>query len=434
MLLFSLLLFLFINMLIIVVHLIKKGDYLKLPFWIAVINCGWFAPMAIGSYFVEFRFPEGSYSICLFFASVCTLSLWHGFNLAMKQKISERCWLQKKFNRKRLTVCAAGMMFFGLYFYYMLWQLPEELLSMSQWSGITVRYLFFSDAFKIGMICLLLIAFSRKPVNKKLLLLALPGLLIMLEAIIMRGRRSVGAEFLLFSIYILWFTRRLVLPRTVVLVPLLIGVLLVSNTGQYRSIMKQQQVSFSSKIQEVIDFDYMGTMDRIIDRPSYEFENYIYGVSIAIDKFSYDYGLIHWNNFVFNYIPAQIVGRDLKMSLMVDLDDPFEMAKRRYGHEFMTGSTVTGYFDAFLSFSFLGFMKFWLIGWIAGRLYRYANEGSFRAQLLYILLIVPAMQSISHTTNDFLIRGWVYFFIMGYPLLMLATVKTYMKNTDTERA
>ena len=100
-----------------------------------------------------------------------------------------------------------------------------------------------------------------------------------------------------------------------------------------------------------------------------------------------------------------------------------ELTLERYGHHYRTGTTGTGYKDAFLSYSWMGFVKFWVIGWMLGMLYRHAMKGSFLGQLLYVYLLTDAMHAISHGTHAILVSKWVYFFALGYPALRWARIR-----------
>jgi hypothetical protein len=128
---------------------------------------------------------------------------------------------------------------------------------------------------------------------------------------------------------------------------------------------------------------------------------------------------------VWNYVPAQLIGRDLKEKLKLkptDLDFKI-LVEERYGHTFKLGTTATGYKDSFSSFWWFGWIKFLLIGLLMGTLYRHAMQGAFFGQLLYVYLLTKSMQCVSHGTNDILVRVWVYFFALGYPVFYWARAR-----------
>ena len=95
------------------------------------------------------------------------------------------------------------------------------------------------------------------------------------------------------------------------------------------------------------------------------------------------------------------------------------IVKEELGYKAVTGSTSMGYLDSFRSFGWFGFMKFWMVGWIMGILYRYAMHGFFLGQLLYVSMLNAGMHAVTHHTSLILSSDWVYFFVMGIPLAIL---------------
>lgn len=128
---------------------------------------------------------------------------------------------------------------------------------------------------------------------------------------------------------------------------------------------------------------------------------------------AYDYGISHWNEFVFNYVPGQWLGRGFKQGLMFDYVSPVEAGKTVFNYTGASGATHTGYMDAFASFSYFGVVKFWIIGCIMGILYKGAMTGFFLPQMLYAFALNSAMHSVTHSTNEILVRIWIYFIIFG---------------------
>lgn len=80
---------------------------------------------------------------------------------------------------------------------------------------------------------------------------------------------------------------------------------------------------------------------------------------------SYDYGMIVWNGFVNNYVPKRWVGAELKYSLQTHPEYEKKIPETTYGV-----TTVTGYFEAFAAWGYLGFMLFFFIGYLLGQIYK----------------------------------------------------------------
>ena len=280
------------------------------------------------------------------------------------------------------------------------------------------------EIFKIGFLALWLLYLSGKRiVIPKLLVFIIPSFLMLLDAAVLNGRRAGMMNLVSYVLVGLWFVRRIVVPRGFVVVGLVLGLILVNAIGTYRSLIFNKEASLLERFSGAVKADYTSSSKKVIEKAGVEFNNYIIYRQVYSEVAVYDYGLIHWNGLVGNYVPAQIVGREFKQALMIQLVNVQSIAREKYGYKFGIGGTVTGYCDAFGSFGWLGFIKFFIIGYIMGVLYRQAMLGSFFGQLLYIYLLGTAMQAITHVTQTILVSGWFYFFALGYPALRLARVR-----------
>jgi len=432
--LFSLILYGTINVAMVAYYLRAKGTFYQFPFWAGMIALGWFFPQAVGGYLKVSKYPGFAYEDAMIFASMCTVALWLGFEVAVKRKTTRSSWLDAAFNKQRLYYAAAALCMFGFYFYWKLWSLPEALLAQTQWSGAAVKYVFLASVFKIGFLSLWLIYLGQsRLIVPKLLIFLLPCLLMLLEAAILRGRRAGMMDLLGYITVGLWFARRKVIPRWFIIAGLVCGLTLINGIHTYRTIMKDKRIPLSERLSRAANADYLETSKKRAESSGYEFDNYVFYRQVYVDTGRYDYGLVHWNAFVFNYVPAQIFGRDFKKSLMTGRDeaDIGQLAKDRYGHVHYIGTTITGYADSFGSFGWFGVIKFMLVGSMMGVLYRHALHGAFLGQLLYIYSLTTGMQTVSHGTNDILIRVWIYFFTLGYPLLYLAKARPSQDPSTT---
>ncbi|MGK0271155.1 MAG: hypothetical protein ACI88H_001809 [Cocleimonas sp.] len=422
--LFLLILYGSINLSMLLYHLKGKGEFYKLPFWVGLISLGWFYPQAIGGYFNVAQYPSSSYELGMLFASLCSLGLWAGWILAYRKPLNSRLWLAMTFNKNKLYYTGVFLCLAGFYFQWKLWSLPEEMLENSQWSGATVKYHFLAGIFKYGFLIIWILYLSAgKRKSSYFLVFLIPCLLMMLEASILRGRRFEMMSLASYILIVLWFVRGVTIPRGLLIGGLTVGLILINGIGIYRSIMMDKELDFSERIELVFNADYMSVTNALIENSGVEFNNYIYRREAYSEDLTFDYGAYHWNRFIFNYVPAQIVGSEIKEGLTFPLRNMREVVQNKYGLSHATGSTATGYADAFGSFGWLGIIKFVFIGLIMGNLYRYALHGYFLPQLLYVYSLTTAMVSITHGTNQILISIWVYFFLLIFPLLVFYKIK-----------
>ncbi len=414
-----------INLLMILSCLQKQGDYNQFPFWGGVIALGWFFPQLVGGYLQAEHFPAGAYSAAVFFAALCTAAMWYGYIRAAGAPTQKPSWLDMQFEVKKLYISGAALCAFGFFFQWKVWSMPQEVLSETQWSGAVVKYLFLASVFKFGFIALWLLYLSQpKLFVPKLLLFIIPALGCLLYAALILGRRAGMMNLVAYLVVSFWFVRRRAMPRGVLIAGSVFGLILVNSIGTYRSIMVNQEAPLAERVSEAASADYASSSMRALDESGAEFKNYLYARQVHAERGVYDFGSIHWNKLVFNYVPGQIIGSDLKKALQ--FPNPLNWrtaALEDYGHRYATGTTATGYADAFASFGWFGFIKFLAIGLIMGVLYRRAMTGSFLAQLLYVYTLGTAMHAVSHGTNRILLSSWVYFFMLAFPVFCYAKVQ-----------
>lgn len=420
----SLLLYVFVNACMVVHGLSSKERIYQFPFWAGILALGWFVPQAVAGLLNNASFPAGSYSAALFFATLCTIFLWLGFLWFYRREPAEGGWLETSFDRRRLYWAGAALCVFGFFFQWKLWSLPEEMLAQMQWSGATVKYYFLASVFKFGFLTLWLLYLSEgKIVAPRLLVLLIPCLLLLLSEVVLRGRRAEMMELASYILVSAWLVRRSTVPRWFIVGGLVVGLLLVNAIGAYRTIMKDKDQSVQMRLSSAAEIDYLERYKQGFSDVGSEFKNYIYFRQAMADTREFNYGLRHWNELVFNYVPGQLFGQAFKESLMierVDIRSPKNLAAERYGHSHRTGTTSTGYSDSFGSFGWAGWIKFLAIGGIMGTLYRHAMRGGFFAQLLYVYCLTAAMHAVSHGTHRILFSVWVYFILMACPALLFA--------------
>lgn len=400
----------------------KKGRIYEFPFWMGTLGMTYFFPLAYYAVSNE-QFVGNIYSSGMWFATLCMIAVWAGFKQSYSREVAGQSWLDASFNFEKLVTAGIVLSVAGFFFQLKLQSLPEEMLAQTQWSGATVKYLFLASVFKIGFLTLWLAYLrQKKRIIPKILIFMIPGLLLLLNTAVVQGRRAAMMDLAAYILIGLWFARRVAFSRIILIVGLAIGLVLLSAIGTYRSIMNNDEVSLSERLKELSHADLVGDSKKNAKDTGYDFNNYIYYRRVLADEGKFNFGVSHWNGFVHGFIPAQLVGKTLKEALKIQFSAVkyIPIAEQRYGHKFRTGTVSTGYLGAFGSFGWFGFIKFYLIGWIMGILYRHAMNGSFLAQLLYIYVLTAGMHAISHGTQQILVNKWVYFLALGYPALYWA--------------
>jgi hypothetical protein len=387
--------------------MLRRGAVYQYPFLAGATFTGFVLPQLIGLSHDPFL-PPGALESTLVMAILSAVMCWLGAAMARPPR-QAASWI---YDDKRLLVASALLTLLGAYFYHAISGLPEEMTGNTQWTGLPVAYLFLSRMLTYGFAIALLL-FARNG-SRVALLIALFAMLFYFDRIVINGRRQDAIEFCTIIVLPLWFRRNRCVPRPVMLAGLIAGTLFISSAGDYRVASADKA---GPKWSAISDIDFFGNLERLADQGGPELTNAVYIIGAVNRTMEFDLGALHWNSLVFSYVPAQLVGTDLKESLYyLPLTDP---ANEVFSHRPDTGSTLTGLSDAFMSFWYLGCLKFFLIAFIMQKLWWAARGGSMTAQLFYMLLPASAMEAITNSTHNF-VHPWIHMTIFLLPALLLA--------------
>ncbi|KQT04761.1 MULTISPECIES: hypothetical protein [unclassified Rhizobium] len=358
--------------------------------------------------------PEAAFIKAVGFLILCLLMCWFGWT----RNGEPLYFFRMTFSEPRLLIGAAVLSVLGAYFYYALSRLPGEVTIAVQMTGVPVIYVFFSRllvyGFAISVLCLAR-CFSAGALGIMAFDLAF-----IVDRIVRSGSRADTTELLMICALALWFYKRRAIPRWLALGGLVVGTLLMNSVGDYRAISKNNT---GSAWQDIAEIDLLENTAKVWSSGGNEMRNAIQRVRYADEKMEFDYGLSHWNNLVFSFIPAQLVGVDVKSSLMIS-----QPALAR-DYDPVLGTTETGLADAFQSFWYFGAVKFFGLAYIMRRIFASAEAGAFAAQFVYVMSVVPAMHAISHKT-DWVLMVWVHMLLFAVPIMMFAlTSRTPLRHS-----
>jgi hypothetical protein len=184
----------------------------------------------------------------------------------------------------------------------------------------------------------------------------------------------------------------------------------MSNVSEYRDVTRANSEPVWSKISKI---DVAGNFEDQLQAGGPEMRNAIARISYISRQLRFDYGAIHWNRLVHDFVPRQIFGEDFKEALKL----PMPPEDRNYNP--LTGTTETGMVDAFGSFWYFGVLEFFLLAYVMARLWATANAGWATGQIVYALSAIPAIHAISHLT-DWVVESWVQMLLFLAPALLFA--------------
>lgn len=402
--------------LLIIRGLMFKTGPLRYSFLTAVVVAGWFIPQALGLV-DDLMLPDGGFALTMFYASACLVAVHLGEVLTKRPSSMNVV----AYDQKRLLIGAGIMSAVGLFAYSMTFRVNFEFTERGLTTGLVTILYFFArlQYFGFGIALLLLLSRWSWP--------ALAIVLIDLNSIVgftlFGGRRGPAVDIALISLCMLWFQRQLMVSRVALVAGATVAAIVVNSIGEYRSLVASN--ARLPTLEEIFEIDFLGNFTRITEEGFYEVRNAINYVAASFDTANYDFGLSYWNFLIFSFIPAQIVGADIKAALMFNLDDN---AIAAYGYERHTGTTFTGFADSFTSFSFLGALVFFAISRLFANWWHRANAGDVRAQAFYAISMASALHGVTHATQWFVV-SLAMLFIFVLPLFAWARVSSVQPKT-----
>lgn len=383
----------------------RDGIY-QYPFLAGCVFAGFILPQVVGLAHDQFM-PPGAFEATLVLAILSAAMCWLGAWTAHRPLLA----FDWDYDEHYLLIASAALSAIGGYFYYSLSRLPPEMLENTQWTGLPVAYLFFARVLTYGF-ALAVLLYARNG-SRLALAVAAYGGLFYLDRIVFNGRRQDLVEFLIILLLAFWFQRGWRLPRSIMLVGMCAGGLLINSIGDYRSLSMGQS---GPQWDRIANIDFFGNFSQIAEQGGAEVRNAAYSIAAVSRNMEYDFGLSHWNALVFAYVPAQLVGSSIKESLLIALPEP---SQDEFFYKPAIGSTWTGLSDAFQSFWYFGCLKFFLIAYFMQKFWLAARGGNLTAQLAYMLVPVYAMEAITHTTQRFL-DPWPHLAVFFLPVLLLS--------------
>jgi hypothetical protein len=365
----------------------------ELPFFAAAVTSAFAIPQLIGLY----RSPVNEVSEVglgktIFMTCLCIVMLRIGWTRGCASVNASA--VHPSFYYARLIYWAGILAVIGCWGNWMLRSLPEEVLNQSQWSGLPVAYLFFANALTYAY-ALSLNIWLRCRAKTALVVIAI-ACVVYFAVIVFAGRRQPAAEFILIPASTIWLVKGKVAPRIFPVVAILVMVLFMHSTGDYRSAAGAAKKG--ATWEQARSIPYVGNLLTILQYGGPELTNAVMRVDAAGRSGRYDLGLSVWNAMVFNYVPRQIVGSEIKNALMFDLPD---VEYETFGYTGATGTTWTGFANAFASFGYFGCLIFYFIAWVMGRIYSRACDDDLTAQVVYSLMLVQCGIVITHGYTAF---------------------------------
>jgi len=362
--------------------------------------CGLAVPQIIGTFKIP-DLPQDGLMDMLLMCILCLLALLVGFRWTRERPVFPMIQV----STGKLLALSAVLSLVGGIGFFLLMRLPFEELNEGMWSGATVKYNFFSSACTYGFVISLYLYLRFRSIPG--LLIAAANFLFMFDRAFVGGRRSAAVNLVLCIILSWWLFRKKTIPRIAVLVIMVLGSIFVNTISDYRQITLKGD-AFGSlftgyslpTLKNLSNIDVKGGFKRLENESGSEYVGAAYTIASQSKLGGYDFGLIHWNLLVDNYVPAQLFGQEFKDSCKINL----RANENDYGYEKAKSTALPGIVDAFCSFWFFGFIKFLVIGAFMGAMMANAKRGNFLVGFIYILLVPHLLVLVSHPTQFFFLQ------------------------------
>jgi hypothetical protein len=385
--------------LVVLARLFIPGPHiLRYPVLAALVVLGWFGPQAFGL-INDLTLPLEGFSTTMLYAALCVGSIVIS-DAAFSRARVQQVWV---FDERRLLIGAGILTAIGNLSFSRIFTIDVELADGGGATGIATILYFFAQLQYFGLALALLCALRRPSIYA----LAIVGVNLFFIGgfILFGGRRGPAVDVAMIVLTLLWFERRVLMPRMILLATAIGASFLIYGAGIYRQAMSEiAQINPTGqgrllRLDEIVALPWAETFKRVIGGEGLEAKNAIYSIAANLTTNTFDYGAALWNSLVFRYVPAQFLGADFKASLMIPVENVLQWA---FNYKAVPGATFTGFADSFASFGWFGFVFFMIIAAIFATLWSRAMQGSTIARLYYAIFLATGMQSVTHGTFWFL--------------------------------
>ena len=371
------------------------------PYFMAAAFAAFILPQAYSLVQFPYGTRPGAVDAVLLMSLLSVLACIFGYRAPANRWILKK--MQVTVDDRKLFRWGVFFVLCGFFFMALISQMTEEERGGSQWTGRATIYLFFSSLSYPGLaICLRQAIKDRRDTTAWFWTIA--GSAIPLVSCVFYARREPMALLATTIAMTVYFQNRYVVPRAAVATALVAAMIAIPATSQIRAKLGTRGISGIS------DVDFIGNFENFISGSSIlELRNAAMIMEATNLTGNFGLGRGYWDQLMFRFVPAQIIGRENKESLM------FRTAKQRdkeeqavLGYQRQTGTTTTGIGDSYREFGYLGALVFAAMAVVFKSLWQASLQAnSVFAQLLYIQTVISAMHSVTHQTADYL-PGVIY--------------------------
>jgi hypothetical protein len=409
---FLILLYFLINLVIIIYYYRKPLGVFQAPFLGSITCLIVLFPQLISIYFAGY-YSNDLLDNLLFVVLTCNIAFYLGYSLALRSSMPKKI-RDIDLNKGKFLFLALGLI--GLFASISMRGVWMNELEGSDRSNfiVLVNLVYYME---IVFLFSLTYFIKNKFSNKLILVFAILAALLMLEGVFLLGRRNLALRLILSITFFisLAYPKLSNLSRRLVLFTFLSGFIVNASISSIRSNLSgsvDSEISFLDNLTSSFkQKDFSLGMD---------LGNAALGIDYIYRNDYYDYGTTVWNKFIYNFVPRFIVGQETKDFFM--FETKYETYMRSLTHSV---TTRTGYFDAFGSFSYLGFIMFFLVGYLIGKFWMWSFFSSMY-RIIYMFLFSQIPNIFTHGIQYVLMRI-EFIFLFFIPIFIFYIFKRRRK-------
>jgi hypothetical protein len=377
-------------------------------------------PFFLGSMFTSFLLPQAFALVnnpkgvspealerVLLYCCLCAAACLIGYE--SKPNLGWLAKLNIAIDERKLFTAGLALAALGYLFNFLLARTVVQIAANGNWTGPATIYLYFAQVVNISF-AIFILQSLKKPNLLNLTCTVIAGF--PLFQAILQGRRQPTMTLAIIIGLSFWLVHHSTPPRWLVVVGIVLLTLLIPLFGALRDDF--WSLVFSGSWQEVITASQQA-FSFLLKGDLLEIRNAALLMDIAEKRSLYGFGTQFWDSIVFQYVPGQIVGFDVKKSLQFNLFDEYvQLLKSLYGYSIPNGYTITGIGDSFMEFGYFGCFLFGLIAYLFKHLWISAvyYKSTF-SQLIYMGLVSPGMVGLTHGIGRFCQEAVFQLFFVG---------------------
>lgn len=399
--------------------MVKPARVFEYPYFMAATFGVFILPQAVSLLRFPGDAPESAITSVLLTSCLCVSACWLGYQLPINRRIAYHA--ARRVNSRRLFDMGVGFIVIAYFFTYLISKIDPAEMGEGSWTGRVTIYGFFTLLVFPGFAIALRTALRAR--KMRAWLAAAAAAVLPLKAALFAGRREGTALFALTIALVLFFDRRKAPPRLVLVLVLAATTLVIPATGTYRTLVTEGGLEALRQLNLVENFREYLNEESIL-----ELRNAAMVIEAARRSGEREFGKGYWDQLVFRFVPAQLVGKELKDKLMFRSSEERLSGEIRHSEFIMSrGSTLTGMADSFQQFGYFGCLFFAVVAVGFRALWSAANqENAMFAQLFYIQLTTSAMRAVTHQTADFLPA-------LAYNMVFLGVAFLYARERPMRR-